>query len=107
MTCLLGLPWKRSRTSLMKILDEHDGLIVIKNHGCLSVNSCIDVKVSVTVKESDEQFLKSLLLQASSTNTWVTHNSFLQYIYICFSKNLKYVCYTGCCGEYDEFRRVG
>ncbi|KAI3767339.1 hypothetical protein L2E82_17434 [Cichorium intybus] len=78
-----GQPWKRCRKSLFKsnkmemsrmrkILDQH-GSVVIKNSGSLSEYSCIDVKLSGSsgsVKESDEQFLKSLLLQACSINTW-------------------------------------
>lgn len=58
----------------MKILDEHDS-IVVKNYGCFSDYSCVDVKVSGSsgsLKESDEQFLKSILLHACSINTWVS-----------------------------------
>ncbi|CAH1429936.1 unnamed protein product [Lactuca virosa] len=75
-TSLLGLTLKRSRTSLMKILDEHDSVLV-KNYGCFSDYSCVDVKVSGSLKESDEQFLKSILLQACSTNTWNVVGSML------------------------------
>ncbi|KAI3522092.1 hypothetical protein L1887_11571 [Cichorium endivia] len=78
-----GQPWKRCRKGLFKskkmemsrvrkILDQH-GSVVIKNSGSLSEYSCVDVKLSGSsgsVKESDEQFLKSLLLQACSINTW-------------------------------------
>ncbi|CAI9281819.1 unnamed protein product [Lactuca saligna] len=75
-TSLLGLTLKHSRTSLMKILDAHDP-IVVKNYGCFSDYSCVDVKVSGSLKESDEQFLKSILLHACSTNTWNVVGSML------------------------------
>ncbi|KAL7604398.1 hypothetical protein Lser_V15G18881 [Lactuca serriola] len=78
-TSLLGLTLKHSRTSLMKILDEHDS-IVVKNYGCFSDYSCVDVKVSGSsgsLKESDEQFLKSILLHACSINTWNVVGSML------------------------------
>lgn len=90
---LLGLherwPCKRSRRSLRKsnnreidtmsrlnkILERH-GTIVMKNLGSVSDSSCLDVAVSVNsdslVRESDEQFLKSLVLQACTSNTWVS-----------------------------------
>ncbi|XP_076904587.1 CST complex subunit CTC1-like [Bidens hawaiensis] len=84
-------PHKRSRTSLHKakrkkleacgdtmsrlsdILNQN-GRVVIKNNGSVSDSSCLDAVISVdsecVIKESDEQFLKGLILQVSSSNSW-------------------------------------
>ncbi|XP_076912628.1 CST complex subunit CTC1-like [Bidens hawaiensis] len=83
-------PHKRSKTSLHKakrkkleacgdtmsrlstILNQN-GRIVIKN-GSVADSSCLDAVMSVdseiVVKESDEQFLKGLILQVCSGNSW-------------------------------------
>ncbi|XP_071712647.1 CST complex subunit CTC1 [Rutidosis leptorrhynchoides] len=56
-----------------KILDQH-GTIVMKNNGSMTDSSCLDVALSTNsdnvVSGSDEQFLKSIVLQACSSNTW-------------------------------------
>ena len=60
---------------LSKILDQH-GTVVMKNYGSMSDSSCLDIALSVNsefvVRESDEEFLKSLVLQTCSSNTWVS-----------------------------------
>nr|XP_043616294.1 CST complex subunit CTC1 [Erigeron canadensis] len=81
-----SLPHKRPRKSLhksnkdidsmsriSKILKQH-GTVVMKNNGSVSDYSCLDIALSSNpdsfVSGSDEQFLKSLALQACSINTW-------------------------------------
>ncbi|KAJ9567422.1 hypothetical protein OSB04_003388 [Centaurea solstitialis] len=58
---------------MSKILDQH-GRLVMKNYGSMSDSSCLDIALSVNsecvVRESDEEFLKSLVLQTCSSNTW-------------------------------------
>ncbi|KAL8230888.1 hypothetical protein R6Q57_000666 [Mikania cordata] len=65
---------------LSDILNQH-GRIVIKNQGSMSDSSYLDAAVSVdsdnVLKESDEQFLKSLIIQACSSNTWNVVGSIL------------------------------
>ncbi|GJX12081.1 CST complex subunit CTC1 isoform X1 [Tanacetum coccineum] len=66
-------PCSYTMSRVSKILDRH-GTVVMKNMGSVSNSSCLDVAVSVNsdnvVNQSDEQFLKSLVLQACSSNTW-------------------------------------
>ncbi|KAF5792386.1 putative CST complex subunit CTC1 protein [Helianthus annuus] len=61
-----------SMSRMSDILNQN-GRVVIKNHGSV-FDSCLDAAVSVdsdgALKESDEQFLKALILQACCSNTW-------------------------------------
>ncbi|XP_024970942.1 CST complex subunit CTC1 [Cynara cardunculus var. scolymus] len=67
------LPCSYTLSRMSKILGQH-GTVVIKNYGSVSDSSCLDVALLVNsdsfVRESDEEFLKSLILQACSSKTW-------------------------------------
>ncbi|PWA88018.1 conserved telomere maintenance component 1 [Artemisia annua] len=69
----IEIPCSYTMSRMSKILDRH-GTVVMKNMGSVSDSSCLGVTISVNsdniVNQSDEQFMKSLVLQASSSNTW-------------------------------------
>lgn len=66
----IEIPCSYTMKRMSKILDQH-GTVVMKKYGD---SSCLDVALLVNsdsfVHESDEEFLKSLILQVCSSNNW-------------------------------------